>query len=361
MRIRTFQHGDELLLPEVSNRSYANRMVVRRNPQEWIWRFMQNPHFDPEGVIIAEEHGEIVGYLVATPAIAKIFGRTIRLTIGTNLCVLPQYRWKGTAAAMIEQLLSYVKKKSETLLVYVEKGGASHDLVVKGFRWKEVGEVRLLAKVPNLLSGIRLPPSILLHAYLSPGVTLRCLTTGINILKQLRSEQRTGQVGPRRVQQLSDDDIADAVRFVNESNADKLGFRPTDEQEYKWRYLTYTNSSRHSIFVSKRDGEIDSHVAVSFHAFSSPPFPGSLKVATLNDVCGRTDLTLKAAIDHAERAEASLILAYVPLGSERSYSSLGFFETTSFMIAMTTFSDLQLGNDISHEWQVHLQDIIGEP
>lgn len=361
MRIRTFEHGDELLLPEVSNRSYANRMALRRNPQEWVWRFIQSPHFDPEGVIIAEEHRKIVGYLVATPAVARIFDRTIRLTIGTNLCVLPQYRWKGTAAAMIEQLLSYVKKKSGTLLVYVEKGGISHDLVVKGFRWKEVGEVRLFAKVPNLLRGIKLPPSILLRAYLSPSATLRCLTTGINILKQFRSEQHTEQIDPRRVQQLNDDDIAHAVRFMNESNADKLGFRLMVEQEYKWRYLTYTNSSRDSIFVSKRDEEIDSHIAVSFHAFSSHPFLGSLKVATLNDVCGRTDLTLKAAIDHAERAGASLILAHVPLGSERLYSSLGFFETTSFVIAMTTFSDLQLGNNISQEWHVHLQDIIGEP
>jgi hypothetical protein len=262
---------------------------------------------------------------------------------------------------MIEELLSYAKRRSEILLVYVEKGGISHGLVVRRFHWKEVGEVRLFAKVLNLLSGIKLPPSVFLHALLSPIASLRYLTRDINILSRPGSEHRTEQVGLRYVQQLNDDDIADTIEFINESNNDKLGFRMIDEQEYKWRYLTYTNSSRDSVFVSKRDGKIDSHVAVSFHVFSSPLFPGSLKLATLNDVCGKVDSTLKVAIDHVKRAKANLTLASVPFGSERLYASLGFFETTPFVIVMRPFSALELGNNISHEWHVHLQDIIGEP
>jgi GNAT superfamily N-acetyltransferase len=361
LRIRTFESGDELLLPEVSNRSYPNRMALRRSTQEWIWRFLQNPHFDPEGVIIAEEHRKIVGYLVATPVVARLFGRTIPLTIGTNLCVLPEYRRRGTAAAMIEQLLCYAEGKSEILFVYVEKGGSSHDLVVRRFHWKEVGEPRLFAKVPNLLSSIKLPPSVFLNALFSPSASLPYLTKVINNLIRPGSEHCTEKVGLRHVQQMNDDDIADAIEFINESNNDKLGFRSIDEQEYRWRYFTYSNSSRDSVFVSKREGKIDSHIAVSFHVFSSPIFPGFLKVATLNDVCGNLDSTLKLAIDHAKNRKANLALAYVPFGSEPPYVSLGFFETTPFIIMMKPFSAFELDSDISHNWYVHLEDVIGEP
>jgi ribosomal protein S18 acetylase RimI-like enzyme len=121
--IRGFSSSDLERLKEITIESFStvsfDQMVESRfgilGGHDWRWRKAQQIDADvsanPQGVFVAEESGEILGYITTTVDREASKGRI------PNMAVVAAARGKGIGRALIQHALDYFKREGLALAV----------------------------------------------------------------------------------------------------------------------------------------------------------------------------------------------------------------------------------------------------
>lgn len=97
--IRTFHRGDELAWIEAWNAALPQDGIT---PEVFMNRVLTDANFDPEGLLVAEEDGRIVGGLLAIVRHTPLSGTDLEPESGwiTSFFVHPAYRRRGIGTAL---------------------------------------------------------------------------------------------------------------------------------------------------------------------------------------------------------------------------------------------------------------------
>jgi GNAT superfamily N-acetyltransferase len=318
MKLRTYVNGDEARLADLFNRCFAGGII--RTETSWKWRFIDNPNFDPEAVIIAEDGGRIKGYIAGVPRRQHLFkGKKIKIVTGDDFCVSPDARGAGLAARLLRGLMTFAEKEDALLLGYVGKGGQGHEVATK-LGMSDVYEYLALR---------------------------RAACTGI--VSSTQSGQHWKEPTVRR---FSDKDTDRVIDFLNSVNSEKAPAPALDRPEYHWRYLTYQNCSGDSIFLAEERGQIAGHVAISRHPTSTEPF------MILSEPCGEIQNIIQS-IEEIKGYSTNVVTSPRNLSQ---YESLGFSLVGRGTVVVSDYTGLDvLQAAKGMEWYLFPESIFGAP
>lgn len=98
--IRTYQSGDETAFIRTWNQSLPQDGIAQKS---FVNQILADPNFDPEGLIIAEEQGHIVGGLIAIVRKTPMAGLDLEHDTGwiTAFFVHPAFRRRGLGRALL--------------------------------------------------------------------------------------------------------------------------------------------------------------------------------------------------------------------------------------------------------------------
>ncbi len=117
MEIRPFREQDRKALHEITARSFKGASIEGKlealygelNGTTWAWRknreIDQDIEAEPEGVLVAEEDGRVVGYITTTTDEAASIGRI------PNLAVDPDWQGRGLGKELINAALDRFREK----------------------------------------------------------------------------------------------------------------------------------------------------------------------------------------------------------------------------------------------------------
>lgn len=323
--IRTYVEGDEVRLVGLFNENLPGGLA--RTTSSWLWRYVRNPHFDPNGVIVAEENGEIKGYLIGT--VRQLFkGQTATGVIGDDFCVSHEERGKGIGKLLLHGLMDFAEEKHALLMVYEGKGNVAHQLCSK-LDWLTVEEFAIVR---------------------------RSTEQGEDAQKAMLQNQTSESSGGRRtVRRCRREDVDEVVAFLNLANREKMGSPQLTSSEYAWRYLTHTNSSLDSIFLSEQNGKIVGHVAVTFHP---SPREGEQRTAVLGEPRGAISEILESLPD----LKASRVSVAVSNPEIAYYEARGFSRAANGVVVVKNYTDLPVSlSQGAASWYLFSESILGEP
>lgn len=322
--IRTYLAGDEAKLVEIFNRSFPGGIV--RTEASWLWRFADNPYFDPEGVIVAEENGEIVGYLIGTVRRLLFKGQMAAAVVGDDFCLSPEARGKGIGKMLLNRLMSFAEEKRALIMVYEGKDNLAHKMCIR-LGWSTVDEFVIMRRVGGA----------------SPG-------SSIGIEQNQTFESCRGQV----VRRCLEKDIDRVVDFLNLANREKMGAPQLNKSEYEWRYLTYTNSSLDSVLLAEECGNIVGHVAVTFHRISGD----QQQMVILSEPSGK----IQGALESLRELKAPGVNVALDIENFVHYESSGFSPVARGVVVVKNYSDLDIfRSGAEAEWYLFSESIFGEP
>lgn len=325
MRIRTYLNGDEAGLVDLFNRSFPEGIV--RTEASWLWRYAANPYFDPQGVIIAEENGEIKGYIIATPRNLVFRGQEVPSMIADDLCVSPEARGKGIGRMLLRKLMNFAQDRSALIMGYVGEGNVAHK-IERGLGWSTVDQFVVLRRTAE---------------------------AGEGSSRTTESDGRVDRSDRVNVRTCSESNLDKVIDFVNSANRRKMGSPTLSKSEYKWRYLTYSNSDLNSIFLAEKQERIVGHAAVSSHPSSN----GVEKhLVVLSEPCGmiREILGLLAELRY------SSITTVANARNFASYGSAGFTVAGRAAVVAMDYSGLDMSQVTeAAEWYLFSESIFGEP
>jgi len=325
MRTRTYVSGDEARLADLFNKSFPGGIV--RTERSWRWRYVENPHFDPEGVIIAEENDEIKGYIVATPRNLVFKGQEVPSMIADDLCVSPEARGKGTGKTLLRKLMNFAQDRGALIMGYVGEGNVAHTIET-GLGWSTVDQFVVLRRTAGTSEGSS---------------------------RTTESDRRVDRSDTVTVRTCSESDLYKVIDFVNSANRSKMGSPNLSRSEYEWRYLTYNNSGLNSIFLAEKRERIVGHAAVSSHPSSNK---GEKYLVVLSEPCGmiRGILGLLAELRYPS------ITTVANARNFASYGSAGFTVAGRAAVVAMDYSGLDMSRVTeAAEWYLFSESIFGEP
>ncbi len=112
--MRSFMGGDEVGILSVWNASLAFDPI---NMDVFITKVLCDPNFDPEGLIVAEAQGSVVGFCLAIVRKVPMKGTDLELETGwiTAFGVLPTWRGKGVGAGLLGGAEAFLKSKGRSV------------------------------------------------------------------------------------------------------------------------------------------------------------------------------------------------------------------------------------------------------
>ncbi len=325
MRIRTYLSGDEAGLVDLFNKCFPQGII--RTERSWMWRYLKNPYFDPEGVIIAEDNGEVKGYLIGTPRDLFFKGQKVPSVIGDDFCVSPEVRGKGIGRTLLMRFMSFAEDRKALLMVYEGKDNLAHRMCTQ-LGWSTVDEF----------------------------LTLRLVTSpSVDSLKTAEQERKTGRSDEPGVRRCSEKDLDKVIAFLNLSNRKKMGVPLLNTAEYKWRYLTYSNSDLKSIFLAEENESIVGHVAVTRHVTSSL---GSKRFVLLSEPCGM----IREIFESLRDLRGCGIYMAAKTRDLTQYESIGFTQAAIGVVVVKDYARLGMLQSAEEvEWYLFPESIFGEP
>ena len=319
MEFRSYRNGDESQLVALFNLCFPGGIM--RTTDSWRWRFMNNPNFDPEGVIIAEEKGEIRGYVIAVPRKPHFYkGRKIRIVHGDDLCVLPEARGAGLGTRLIKSLMNYAEERQALLLGYVGKESTAHKIEAT-LGWSAVDEYLYLRRVAttNVVPGTRTVRQSNLTSYKT----------------------------------LSKKNVDAVIDFLNSWNSKKIPSPIFDRSEYEWRYLTHENCNSDSIYLAEEGENIVGHIAVSSHPTSTSQEP----FVILSEPCGEIQ-----GILHLVNEIGCSSLNVVTRSQDRGlYEALGFSLAGTNLVHVKDYTGSNVLQEKGAGWYLFPESIFGAP
>ncbi|MCX7886365.1 MAG: GNAT family N-acetyltransferase [Verrucomicrobiae bacterium] len=120
MHIRPYQPGDREALKEITTRTFRDvsidgnieKLFGLLNGTDWAWRKRRQIDADcdaqPDGILVAEEDGRIVGYITTR------LDHETKLGWIPNLAVEPEYQGRGIGRRLIEAALEMFRQRGMT-------------------------------------------------------------------------------------------------------------------------------------------------------------------------------------------------------------------------------------------------------
>ena len=112
---RNYEEGDERQLADLFNTAFLqNGSGFVRTPNNWIWRYVDSPGFEPEMCQIAEDidKKKIVGAVIVNLIETVPIGQNTYLMGDVNdVSTLPDYTNRGIATKLMEMSIEYMKQK----------------------------------------------------------------------------------------------------------------------------------------------------------------------------------------------------------------------------------------------------------
>ncbi len=152
---RHYKKGDDGQLADLFNRAFQmNGVGIVRTSEEWNWRYIKSPHFEPEMIQIAEdvEKNRIVG-AIHVNLVEDIIFNSKNYLIGdiNDVSCHPDYIRRGIATNLMEMAMEYMKKRNCDLSILTAdyKGFARSKIYLK-FGYIDVDRELMLINFPNL-------------------------------------------------------------------------------------------------------------------------------------------------------------------------------------------------------------------
>ena len=152
---RHYKKGDDGQLADLFNQAFQmNGAGIVRTSEEWNWRYVKSPFFEPEMIQIAEdvEKHKIVGAIYVN-LVEEIIFNSKNYLIGdiNDVSCHPNYTRKGIATKLMEMAMKYMKKRNCDLSILTAdyKGFARSKIYLK-FGYVDVDREFLLINFPNL-------------------------------------------------------------------------------------------------------------------------------------------------------------------------------------------------------------------
>lgn len=115
LTVRPFRPDDLQLVVALWNRCLTRDLIT----EERFWRlFLLDPNFDPHGALVAEELGDLAGYLQVVARKSAPLGGTVQADRGwlTAFFVAPERRRGGIGTMLLEGGLDWLRGKGRTLV-----------------------------------------------------------------------------------------------------------------------------------------------------------------------------------------------------------------------------------------------------
>jgi ribosomal protein S18 acetylase RimI-like enzyme len=116
VQYRTFRNTDPPRLVAVWNESLTQRGAPRLHSNNLLERYvLAKPIFDPHGLIVAEENGDVVGFAHAGMSLHPFNPQPVGVTC--MLVVRPAHRRKGIGGELLKRAEQYLQQKGAEVLV----------------------------------------------------------------------------------------------------------------------------------------------------------------------------------------------------------------------------------------------------
>ena len=152
---RHYKKGDDGQIADLFNRAFQmNGVGIVRTSEEWNWRYVKSPYFEPEMIQIAEdvEKNKIVG-AIHVNLVEDIIFNSKNYLIGdiNDVSCHPDYTRKGIATNLMEMAMKYMNKRNCDLSILAAdyKGFARSKIYLK-FGYVDVDRELMLINFPNL-------------------------------------------------------------------------------------------------------------------------------------------------------------------------------------------------------------------
>jgi len=170
MVIRSFQPGDEELLPELWNLCLVSDPV---SPERFCERVLLDPNFEPEGLLVAEQGTRLIGFVLAVVRRVPWPGGRDDADRGwiTAIGVHPGWRRQGVGSALLQRAFVFFRSRERRPILVsqyspnyflpgVDEEAYPHALIFfKHHGFQE--SARVVAMERNLLTWTGLPDSVL--------------------------------------------------------------------------------------------------------------------------------------------------------------------------------------------------------
>jgi GNAT superfamily N-acetyltransferase len=100
LQIRRYEPGDEGALIAIFSSLYR-----KRSRAEWYWLFRDGPD-GPAEILVLTAGDQVVGSIVHVPVTTFVEGRRVRLAIGCDLMIDPEFRGRGGAKRLVTTFVS---------------------------------------------------------------------------------------------------------------------------------------------------------------------------------------------------------------------------------------------------------------
>jgi ribosomal protein S18 acetylase RimI-like enzyme len=119
---RKFRNTDPPLLAEVWNETFTGRSAVALQSPTFLERFvLAKPYFDPEGLLLAEEDGQLAGFVHAGLSVGSQPLRGVTCLLG----VRPDFRRRGIGTELLHRSEDYLRQRGAQVLYAGAKGAAN--------------------------------------------------------------------------------------------------------------------------------------------------------------------------------------------------------------------------------------------
>lgn len=272
--IRTYRRGDEHALAKLHNLAFSSRrpyFYAISTPELWRWFFMQRPLFDPEGILIAESNGKVVGSVNVNFRQFKV-GKDILLA-GTmdDGIVLPKAQGRGIYTRLISRAVEYQKEKGVDLTIgYVAEGSGPYR-VLRRFGFDMKGRIIVLTRV--------LHPTSLISRRLGIYNLVLPASAVVSLIRE--KSTRTPDYCGMLHEENSGEDLID---FINTSCGDLIGFTPRKPDYWRWRHMLRPSYDPADWVVLRERGQVVGCVTASRREVGFK-FSHFADFAVLDDVC----------------------------------------------------------------------------
>ncbi len=157
---RHYRKGDEKQLANLFNLAFQqNGSGFVRTPNNWYWRYVKSPGFEPEMCQIAEDldKEKIVGVVIVNLIETVPIGKNMYLMGDINdVSTLPDYTNRGIATKLMEMSIEYMKqKKCDFSILSAGLRGFARKKIYQKLGYFDVDLGALFIQFPNIIQLIK--------------------------------------------------------------------------------------------------------------------------------------------------------------------------------------------------------------
>ncbi len=157
---RHYREGDEKQLATLFNLAFQqNGSGFVRTPNNWNWRYVKSPGFEPEMCQIAEDTNKekIVGAVIVNLIEMVPIGKNMYLIGDINdVSTLPDYTNRGIATKLMEKSIEYMKqKKCDFSILSAGFNGFARKRIYQKLGYFDVDIGALFIQFPNIIQLIK--------------------------------------------------------------------------------------------------------------------------------------------------------------------------------------------------------------